>query len=930
METFDTRKAKNRLYILMLIVFTLLTVVSSYAFTCSLADVSDVTRKYIYMALIIAGDIVFTALFSFYIMEAYDKKLLSVLYTDALTKGRNYSKFLTDAQRMLDDAGEQKYAVFYADIQNFKYINDTFGYDVGDRLLTFIAERLESALREAGGIFARVSADNFTAIVAYKDKNEFIETIYSIIDDVCWNDEIQRENYKPEIYVGIFCSGDVDVKFNISEMVDRANMAQKSIKGSSEYHIAFYNEEIRERLIAEKDLERRMETALANEEFVAYYQPKYDVESGEIVGAEALVRWDSPTGFMTPAKFIPLFEQNGFIINLDQYIFESVCKAVRYWLDNGKKAVPISINVSRLQFYRLDFVKRYTKIKDKYEIPDGILELEFTESIVFENLELLKKIVLSLKKAGFMCSIDDFGSGYSSLNVLKNLPMDTLKLDRLFFKDSENVERDKALITSVVTMARALNMKTVAEGIETWPQVSFLKEIGCDTIQGYVYSEPIPQSRFEMLVEGKGVKVPKLEQFKTPLDADEKDPKVLADKYNAVLGLLVGFVAEVDFNLDTYKFLNNIGLRIPWLKSEGKYSETLEKLITEMVSPDDADSVRKRCLPIGAVSSFYQGEKRIITSARIFNKETNDYIWIRIMISRLNPLDKNDFRAVFYAESPELSRSSNISDLPEIAGVHGDSLLPAFGDICTFLYEADLEAGHFDKIYCDESKVGKQPDSADIQWFLEIYLKKFGLSDSEFTRARQFFDPQNINEHFKNGQLSFSDNFRAKFNGKMMTAFITIGKIRDQASGRERVIISCHAEDADTAGDSVQLREAVSGVINGFSDDIIITDTDKDEYTVYKISDPQVKKADSKGSYSENYNKFIDQYVNDDDKKKFTDTFSPSAIADMLSDRHSKTSVCQFRCATDKDKKEWKRFTAVVMAAGEKEPSKVMIFVREN
>ena len=174
-------------------------------------------------------------------------------------------------------------------------------------------------------------------------------------------------------------------------------MAQKSVKGSSEYHIAYYTEEIRERIIAEKDLERRMEMALSNGEFKVYYQPKYEVDTGEIVGAEALVRWDSPeTGFMSPAKFIPLFEQNGFIINLDQYVFETVCKNMREWIDAGIEVVPVSINVSRLQFYRLDFTKRYAKIKEKYDIPEGLLELEFTESIVFENLEILKKIVLGL------------------------------------------------------------------------------------------------------------------------------------------------------------------------------------------------------------------------------------------------------------------------------------------------------------------------------------------------------------------------------------------------------------------------------------------------------------------------------------------------------------------------------------------------------
>lgn len=591
-------------------------------------------------------------------IRTYESKVEKFIDTDKLTNGINYEKFLVDAQERISVPSDELYAVFYADIMNFKYINDTFGYDVGDQMLMFISQKIKERAENCNGLYARVSADNYTAIVPYKDKNDFVESIYAIIDDICWFDPIQKANYKPEIYVGIYCTGDDENELSISEMIDRANMAQKSIKGSTEYHIAFYTEDIRERVIAEKDLERRMESALSNGEFKAFFQPKYKVSTGEIVGAEALVRWDSPEqGFLSPGKFIPLFEQNGFIINLDQYIFETVCMNIREWLDKGIKVVPVSVNVSRLQFYRIDFVKHYTKIKEKYNIPDGLLELEFTESIVFENLAVLKRIVENLKAEGFTCSIDDFGSGYSSLNVLKNLPMDTLKLDKLFFDDSENISRDKALITSVINMARALNMKTVAEGIENWAQVVFLKDIGCDIIQGYVYSEPIPHARFSNLLEGnrrKEIPAELLESREVSENiASSIDP---ATRYKTLVSMLDGVLLEVDYDTGNYEFLNIpdgiLGDEVA-LKGDN-FDDVLSVVANEFVHPDDVKTMIDRCSVSSVASKFIQqNEPIIITELRVkFGASGDtDYEWSKLVVSRIDTKEYGaSYRALIYID----------------------------------------------------------------------------------------------------------------------------------------------------------------------------------------------------------------------------------------------------------------------------------------
>ena len=721
------------------------------------------------------GYVVLAILVIFSAMQYYSRMISKYVTTDRLTSGINYERFLREAQILLENK-ENTYAVFYGDIQNFKYINDTFGYDVGDELLMAISKRVREAVGKVGGLSSRTSADNYTAIVPYKDKNDFVETIYSIIDDICWFEPIQKANYKPEIYVGIYCTGDNDASLSVNEMIDRANMAQKSVKGSSEYHIAFYTEEIRERVIAEKELERHMESALSNGEFKAYFQPKNRVSTGEIVGAEALVRWDSPkSGFMSPGKFIPLFEQNGFIINLDQYIFETVCRNIREWLDKGIKVVPISVNVSRLQFYRIDFVKRYTKIKEKYDIPDGLLELEFTESIVFENLAILKKIVTSLKKAGFTCSIDDFGSGYSSLNILKNLPMDTLKLDKLFFDGSENLTRDKALISSVINMSRALSMKTVAEGIESWAQVAFLKEIGCDIIQGYVYSEPIPHARFTTLMEGnrrKDIPTDFKKERGVSVAASKEDAM---NKYNTLIGMMDGILLDVDYDNGEYEFLNitdaRLGKGTP-LKGDD-YDAMLAKMVEKYVHPDDQKSALDRCSTVSVMTMFYQKTPKIVTDLRIKSRDSDEYEWAKFTVSRLDADEEHkDFRALAYLE-PSRTSLSVIEEREEAF----NTVREVMHTVCALIYEFNLEEGTFKQIACNTKLLGDQPDTGDISWLHECYIPKV-VAKEDIDRVLEFASLENIKKELVDEKKRFtSTKANVNFNGHTFGCRISIAKI---------------------------------------------------------------------------------------------------------------------------------------------------------
>ena len=273
------------------------------------------------------------------------------------------------------------------------------------------------------------------------------------------------------------------------------------MKNGTNPNYVYYNESIRNRLREEKTVESRMQAALENREFVVYYQPKVELKTGKIACAEALVRWKGPAGVIPPDQFIPVFEQKFMINLLDQYVFEEVCRWQRRRLDAGKRALAVSVNVSRLQFYDPDFVSHYASVRDKYRIPPELLEIEFTESIVFDNTNLLVRTVHKLKEAGFACSIDDFGKGYSSLSLLKNLPVDIIKIDSFFFSDGEDRERDMAVVQGIVELVRKFHIRTVAEGIESPEQVKALKRMGCDFVQGYVFYRPVPEEEFDKLLD---------------------------------------------------------------------------------------------------------------------------------------------------------------------------------------------------------------------------------------------------------------------------------------------------------------------------------------------------------------------------------------------------------------------------------------------
>ena len=290
--------------------------------------------------------------------------------------------------------------------------------------------------------------------------------------------------------------GDVD----INAAIDRCKIAKSTLKGTHYSSIAFYDGSIRDRALREKDYENIMPAALKRHEFQCYLQPKYGLRTRNIEGAEALIRWNSKEfGFISPGDFIPIAEKNGFVVELDFFILEEVCKTMRKWIDEGRKPVVISVNQSRLHLNYDDYIWRLREIVDKYDIPYEYIELELTESVFTENAEKLLKIMHKLHEIGFKLSLDDFGSGYSSLNMLKDMPVDVVKIDKEFFSDTMNTRKGRAVISTVVDLANNLDMDVISEGVETREQVEFLTEIHCAMVQGYYFAKPMPIADFEKL-----------------------------------------------------------------------------------------------------------------------------------------------------------------------------------------------------------------------------------------------------------------------------------------------------------------------------------------------------------------------------------------------------------------------------------------------
>ncbi len=437
--------------------------------------------------------------------------------TDKLTGLMTRERFLDRLNAILDKRESGGGAVVYFDMQRFKIINNMFGMPEGDRLLLHIADRLREAVGEYG-FACRLNADRFVFYVSYGEA-EVGQCVEKLFDGIS----------AFELPFDILCNAGVYMvsgdRVPANAAVDFAIIAQRVVKGSFTESIHYYREELRANLLGEQEVTGMMRTALRTGQFAVYYQPQYNHSAGMIVGAEALVRWIHPEkGLIPPVQFISVFENNGFISHLDQYVFEQVCAFQRRQLDKKVELVPISVNLTRYDIFVPNFLETLETIRQKYDVPAQYIRIEITESSALGNSHFINNALRILHGYGYVVEMDDFGSGYSSLNILKDIDFDMIKLDMRFFREerkSGQGGRGGIILSSVVRMVNWLQLPMIAEGVETMEQADFLRSIGCDYIQGYLYSKPLPGREFERLLGDSpvGKTAPDMRLIET-MDAD--------------------------------------------------------------------------------------------------------------------------------------------------------------------------------------------------------------------------------------------------------------------------------------------------------------------------------------------------------------------------------------------------------------------------
>ncbi|MDD4066281.1 MAG: EAL domain-containing protein, partial [Bacilli bacterium] len=484
-----------------------------------------------------------------FLVKPYDKQIISnivkgaiefglhpqlagSLQRDYLTGLLNRAGFFIEAKKLIDAQKPGYYVLSCFDIDSFKVINDQYGTSTGDAVLKELADKLQTYVTKVDGIACRYMADRFSMLYPAKEIDTRITKLYQ--KKVTQSLIIA---HPVNIKIGHYFVQDKSIPVEI--MCDRATLAEESIKGLYGVYLADYTDKMRDKLLQEQRVVNEMSIDLKRGEFTAWYQAQYDATTNTIVGAEALARWIKNGKVIPPIEFIPIFEKNGFIYELDKYIWEEVCKNIQKWTKQGLTPIPISVNVSRYDILQPDFKKVIHELLKKYEVPKSLFRLEVTESAFEDKERRVVHLVNDLIDEGFTIEIDDFGSGYSSLNVLKDVRASIVKLDMGFFEDTENTRRSGSIIESVIRMTHWLGMQVIAEGVDKQFQADYLLSVGCSIIQGYLYAKPIPMADFEKLIIGskvapKSLDFDKLDNFDSNAFWDAESQETLI--FNSYVG----------------------------------------------------------------------------------------------------------------------------------------------------------------------------------------------------------------------------------------------------------------------------------------------------------------------------------------------------------------------------------------------------------
>lgn len=450
---------------------------------------------YVYLlivGLLLLFGLILGSVFQYYKRSRTDLERLA--FTDLVTGGMNNVAFQIECKKLISSMPPSTYTIVLLNIKGFKLINENFGIETGNEVLKNVHTLLKDAIY-GNEIVARDEADYFFLLLNENNQEKIQARLNRMIKEINYSYTDTESHYILIMRQGACLIDEPDL--DVRTLQDHARVASEA-RGSEE-KCNYYHFTLMEKMIKEQTINSLFDRSIENHDFHVYLQPKVRLSDGAIGGTEALVRWIHPEkGIIYPNDFIPLLERNGNICILDRYVFEQVCIWMEKRMELGEPLFPVSVNLSRVHFKNVNFLDAYAQIKEQYHIPDGLIELEITESIFFDKQQInfVKEIIEKMRSYGFLCSLDDFGIGFSSLSLLREFDVDTIKLDRQFFGDIES-KRSQCVISSLIGLSKELGMKVVAEGIEVEDQVEYLRQANCDMVQGYFFSKPLPIEEFE-------------------------------------------------------------------------------------------------------------------------------------------------------------------------------------------------------------------------------------------------------------------------------------------------------------------------------------------------------------------------------------------------------------------------------------------------
>lgn len=572
---------------------------------------------------------------------------LDVKCMDAMTGVYTKEYFFRKAEEIIKGNLDSEFCIVELDVNRLTMINEMYGLNEGDRLLKRMATVIKSVLEEEENTaIARIHADLFAFLCPFTDKviSVYVEEIEKAISQFSAN-----LNFELLISFGLYHIDDRDIE--VSKMCERANLALKSVKGNYMNHVGLFDEKMREKAVKEIEIASKMNKALKNGEFKVYFQPKHSLDDESIMGAEALVRWFSHgKSIYYPSEFIPIFEDNGFIMKLDAFVWEETCKFISEMQTEGKKVPPISVNISRVDLYNPDLVDILVGLIKKYAIDPRMLRLEFTESAYAQSEQLMLKTMDSFHTYGMEVEMDDFGSGYSSLNMLKDVPIDGLKIDLRFLGQTSNEAKSNRILAAVLHMAKWLGIPSIVEGVETKEQIEYLKNLGCTTVQGYYYSSPMPQEDFVKYIDSRDVKGADYKESilsEYVIDPDNwwndiiSDCEPLLEMHGSYILCDRGEDDELDVILASDSFYE-----LTHSSRASRYKECMSEI--EYVHKDDVESI---------CEMFDSVDKYNIMGHQFYRRKVDDeYRWMYIK-ARL--LEKNDKHGVYFCVLDDVSELMN-------------------------------------------------------------------------------------------------------------------------------------------------------------------------------------------------------------------------------------------------------------------------------